>query len=162
SPEHCIAVNIDWHEKEEGREAALKLADQLAAKGFQFPQNQYDLAKYYKHVKAYDKALPLFENLSTREKTYQSQWVINDSLLQAGEIHIEKGENIAKGIKLIEAYKQVNNNPHDVHYFWSTWSLAKGYKAIGQHDNEHARVSEIQADDYTRDEAFAKEVKAAI
>ncbi|HEY7885012.1 MAG TPA: hypothetical protein VIC08_08715 [Cellvibrionaceae bacterium] len=117
---------------------------------------------YYRNVEAYHKALPLFEDLSAREKTYQHQWIINDSLLQAGKIYLKQGENIAKGIELIEAYKQVNNNPHDVHYFWSSWSLAKGYKASGQHDKYEALVSDIQAQDYARDKAFAKEFKRGI
>lgn len=162
SREHGIAVKIEWHEKEGEREAALKLADHLTENGIEFAQNQYDIGKYYRDVEAYDKALPLFEALSAREKTYPHQWIIHDSLLQAGEIYIKQGEDIAKGVALIEAYKQVNNNPHDVHYFWSTWSLAKGYKALGREDKYEALVSDIQSQEYSRDKAFAKEFEGAL
>lgn len=162
SPEYGDAVRIDWHEKEGAREAALKIADQLADKGFEYPQNQYDVAKYYKHVNAYGKARTLFADLSQREKTPRDQWVVNDSLLQLGEIDIAEGENIAKGVDWIEAYKKVNNNPYDVHYFWSSWSLAKGYKALGREDKYQALVSDIQSQDYSRDKAFAKAFEDAL
>ncbi len=163
SPEHGLAIKIAWHEIIEGdREAAIKLADQLSEEGIQFAQNQYDIAMYYRNVKAYDKALALFEDLSSHERTHQNQWIINDSLLQAGEIHIEIGENIARGIELIEAYKRANNNPYDVHYFWSTWSLAKGYKAIGEHDKYRALVDDILAQEYSRDREFSKVFEADI
>lgn len=162
SPEHGDAVRVDWREKEGEREAALTIADQLAGKGFEYPQNQYEIARYYKHVKDYAKARALFDDLSEREPTPESQWVITDSLLQLGEIHLAEGKDIPRSIALIEAYKEANSNPHDVHYFWSTWSLARAHKAAGQEAQYRALVKEIKAQDYGRDKAFAEVFEDAL
>lgn len=162
SPEHGNAVRIDWHEAEGQREAALTIADQLAEKGFEYPQNQYQIAKYYKHVKAYAKARALFDDLSQQQSTPENQWVINDSLLQLGEIYLAEGKDFSRSIALIEAYKEANTNPYDVHYFWSTWSLAKAYKAAGEEGRYQELVEDIQAEDYSRDKAFAKEFEDAL
>lgn len=156
SPEHAATVTIGWHEEDGERDAAMEIADQLVDKGFQFPKNQYEVARYYKDVNAYDKARPLFEDLSNREKTRDTQWIVNDSLLQLGEIHIAEDGDMMKAIELIEAYKRVNSNPHDAHYFWSTWRLAQAYKAIGQKEKYQALVDNIQSQEYSRDKSFAK------
>ena len=162
SPEEADIYSIQILEVEGDSQSALQLADELSKQGFQSAISQYKVAHYYRDKKHYDKALTLFEALSEMTATPDNQWQVNDSLLQLGEIYILKGNDVNKGIELIEQYKEVNNDPQDIHYFWSSWSLAKGYKAVGQQEKYEALVKKIKAEDYKQDSAFAKDFEANI
>ncbi|HOY22506.1 MAG TPA: hypothetical protein PK002_05095 [Cellvibrio sp.] len=162
SPEDADTYKVLSLEKEGRASDALALADKLAKNGFKSAENQYEVARYFKERKLYIKAKELFEPLLTWKETQKNKWFLNDSLLQLGEIFIAEGADINQGIKLIESYKKKNTNSHDVHYFWSTWSLAKGYKAIGQKDKYDVLVRNIKSEDYKKNSAFAKEFESNI
>lgn len=162
SPEDANIFKIQLLEKEEKTGDALRLADELSKKGFLSANNQYEVAHYYRDKKLYDKAKFLFEPLLTWQETPANRWYLNDSYLQLGEIYLAEGKNANKGVELIEKYKQKNNKPQDIHYFWSTWSLAKGYKAIGQQDKYETLVKQIKSENYKKNGAFAKEFEAYI
>lgn len=142
--------------------AALKLAEELTKKGFQSEQNQYEVAHFYREQKNYAQAKPLFENLILRPTTIKNQWYINDGLLQLGEILLIENKDLNRSIELLEKHKLKNFNPEDKHYFWSTWSLAKAYKAAGKKDKYDELVKKIKSEDYKNNSAFAKEFEAAI
>lgn len=161
SPEDANTYKIQLLEKEEKTADALGLADELSKKRFLSANNQYEVARYYRDKKLYDKAKLLFEPLLTWQETPANRWHLNDSYLQLGEIYLAEGKN-AKSIELIEKYKQKNNKPQDIHYFWSTWSLAKGYKAIGQLDKYETLVKQIKSENYKQNSPFAKEFEAYI
>jgi tetratricopeptide (TPR) repeat protein len=162
SPELADTYRVQLHEREGRAKDALVLADELSKKGFKSAENQYEIAKYYRDKKLYSKAKALFEPLLAWKKTQKNKWCINDSLLQLGEILIIEGTDIKQGITLIENYKKVNNNPSDVHYFWSTWSLAKGYKAIGEKNKYDELVKKIKSEDYKKNSDFVKEFESSI
>lgn len=162
SPEDADTYKVLSLEKEGRASDALALADKLAKNGFRSAENQYEVARYFKERKLYTKARELFEPLLTWKETQKNKWFLNDSLLQLGEIIIAEGADIHQGIQLIESYKKKNTNPHDVHYFWSTWSLAKGYKAIGQKDKYELLVREIKSEDYKKNSTFAQEFESNI
>jgi tetratricopeptide (TPR) repeat protein len=162
SPEDADTYTVQSLEKEGRASDALALADKLAKNGFRSAENQYEVARYFKERKLYIKARELFEPLLIWKETQKNKWFLNDSLLQLGEIFIAEGADINQGIKLIENYKKKNTNSHDVHYFWSTWSLAKGYKAIGQKDKYDVLVRNIKSEDYKKNSAFAKEFESNI
>jgi hypothetical protein len=65
--------------------------------------------------------------------------------------------DIPKAITLIEEYKSKNKNPNDHHYYWSSWSLAKAYKAAGNNNKYQEWVGKIQSENYQSNKAFAKE-----
>lgn len=162
SPEDADTCRLPLVEKEKGADSALALADELSKKGFKSAENQYQIAHYYKEKKLYTKAQPLFEPLLNWKETPKNKWFVNDSWLQLGEIYLTEGKDLAQGVKLIENYKKKNSNSHDVHYFWSTWSLAKGYKALGEKDKYDALVKSIKSEDYKQNKAFAKEFESSI
>ena len=64
--------------------------------------------------------------------------------------------------KNTEEYKQKNSNPHDQHYFWSSWSLAQAYKTNGNQDKYAQLVKHIQTQDYKKNPEFAKRFEAGI
>ena len=162
STEDADTIRLPLVEKEKGTDTALALADEMSKKGFKSAENQYQTAHYYKEKKLYAKAQPLFEPLLTWKETPKNKWFINDSWLQLGEIFLIEGKDPAQGVKLIESYKKKNSNPRDVHYFWSTWSLAKGYKVLGEKDKYDALVKNIKSEDYKKNKAFAKEFESSI
>lgn len=162
SPEDAGICKMPLVEKESGESKAIALADELSKKGFKSAENQYQIAHYYKQKKLYGKAKVLFEPLLTWEKTPKNKWFLNDSLLQLGELYLVDGNDPSQSIKLIERYKQNNSNPHDMHYFWSTWSLAKAYKSQGNNDKYEALVKSIKSENYKENSAFAKEFESAI
>lgn len=162
SPEDADTLRVPLLEKEKGVDSALTLADELSKKGFKYAENQYQIAHYYKEKKLYTKAQPLFEPLLTWKETPKNKWFINDSWLQLGEIFLTAGKDPSYGVKLIENYKKKNSNSRDIHYFWSTWSLAKGYKALGEKDKYDALVKSIKSEDYKQNKAFAKEFESSI
>lgn len=162
SPEDADVVRIQQLKEDGNPDKALKLADALSTEGFHSSKNQYEVALFYKDREAYDKAKPLFEQLLTSPVTVDSKWHITDAHLQLGEILLAKGADLEKSIELIETYKEKNNNPSDAHYFWSTWSLAKAYKASGDAQKYRELVQTIQSQDYEEDEYFAKEFEHAL
>ncbi len=162
SPEDADTFRIQLVEKEKGSASAIALADEISKKGFRSAENQYQVAHYYKEKKLYSKAQPLFEPLLTWKETQKNKWFIHDSWLQLGEIFLVDGKDLSQGVKLIENYKKKNSNPHDVHYFWSTWSLAKGYKALGDNEKYNALVKNIKSEDYKQNKEFAKEFESNI
>ena len=141
---------------------AVTLADELAKKNFQSERNQYEIAHFYRDKKQYTKAGVLFENLLSRPINDKNRWYVNDSLLQAGELVLIEGKDLKRSVELLEKYKQKNNNPNDIHYFWSSWSLAKAYKATGKQDKYQELVQKIKSENYKKDSAFTKEFEAAI
>lgn len=162
SPEDADTHRIQLFEKEEKEESALALADALSKREFKSAINQYEVAHYYKNKKLHDKARPLFESLLTWTVTPENRWYIIDSFLQIGEIYIDEGLEPGKGVELIEKYKEKNNNINDAHYFWSSWSLAKGYKMIGEKDKYEQLVNQIKSENYKKNQPFAKEFEKNI
>jgi len=162
SPEDADTLRVPLVEKGKGANSALAFADELSKKGFRSAENQYQIAHYYRDKKLYTKAQSLFEPLLSWKETSKNKWFLNDSWLQLGEIFLIEGKDPAQGVKLIEHYKKKNSNPHDVHYFWSTWSLAKGYKALGEKDKYDALVKNIKSEDYKQNKAFSKEFESSI
>jgi len=162
SPESANTYRVFLLEKEGKKDAAIALADELSQQEFQSARNHYELARFYREKQLYAKAKPLFESLLLRPATVQDKWYVNDSLLQAGEILLAQQQNIERSIALLEEYKSKNSNPHDQHYFWSTWSLAQAYKANGNKDKYLQLVNQIQAEDYKKNTDFAKRFDAGI
>jgi tetratricopeptide (TPR) repeat protein len=157
SPEDANVYKIYLLDKDGKEKNALALADELSQKGLKAAENQYAIAHYYKDKKLFAQSKALLEPLLTWKETPKNRWHINDSYLQLGEIFLAEGKDNNQGIRLIEEYKKKNNNPNDIHYFWSTWSLAKGYKALGQSAKYDELVKSIKSMDYKKDTAFAKE-----
>lgn len=162
SPEHANTYQVFWLDNNDAPETAMKLADELREKPFKSAQNQYELARFYRDKKLYAKAQPLFEALASQPATPHNKWYVNDSLLQLGEILLAEKQDIQRSIELMEQYKQKNSNPHDQHYFWSTWSLAQAYKANGNESQYALLVKQIQTEDYEKNAEFAKRFEAGI
>jgi tetratricopeptide (TPR) repeat protein len=162
SPEDANTYRVFLLEKEGETDAAMVLANKLSQQEFQSARNQYELARFYRDKKQLAQAKPLFESLRNKPATLQNKWYVNDSLLQLGEIVLAEQQDIVQSIKLIEEYKTKNTNPHDQHYFWSTWSLAQAYKANGNSDKYALLVTQIQAEDYEKNAEFAKRFEAGI
>lgn len=162
SPEDANTYHVFLLEKEGKTDAAMALADKLSQQEFQSVQNQYELARFYRDKTLYVKAQPLFESLLSWPATPHNKWYVNDSLLQLGEILLAQKQDIQRSIELMEQYKQKNSNPHDQHYFWSTWSLAQAYKANGNDDKYAFLVKQIQAEDYKKNADFAKRFETGI
>lgn len=162
SPEDTNVYKIYLLSKEGKVKEALALADELSQKEFKAAENQYTVALYYKEKKLFGKSKMLFEPLLTWKEAPKNRWHINDSYLQLGEVFLAEGKDTNEGIRLIEEYKKKNNDPNDVHYFWSTWSLAKGYKSIGQAPKYAELVKIIKSMHYKKNQAFAKEFDASI
>ena len=160
SPEHASVHKVGFLHQEGSEDAALSLANKLSQKSFESALNQYTIARYYKDNKRYETAKELFESLLEFKPTPRSRWYLNDSLLQLGETYLAEGEDPHKAVALIEEYMKRNNNPHDLHYFWAKWSLAKSYKAIGREDKHEELVRAIKSEDYEKDKFFAKEFEA--
>lgn len=161
APEDASTYKIYLLDKENKKADAQALADTLSQQGFKSAENQYAVAHYYKENKLFAQSKALFTPLLTWPETPQNKWHIQDSYLQLGEILLTEATDQTQGIKLIETYKMKNNNPDDIHYFWSTWSLAKGYKAIGQLTKYNDLVNSIKTMDYKKNTAFAKEFDSA-
>lgn len=161
SPEHATIYKINQLEQEGKSDAAIQLAEALSSKARLSVTNQYDLAHFYRNKKLFAQAKPHFEVVAAAPVTIKTKWHINDSLLQLGEIAIVEGD-FTKGIELIEKYQSKNQNPHDDHYFWASWSLAKAYKAIGNVEKYELLINQIKSQDYRKDKAFAKEFEANI
>jgi len=162
SPESANTYRVFLLEREGKKDAAIALADELSQQEFQSARNHYELARFYRDKQFYAKAKSLFESLLLRPATVQDKWYVNDSLLQAGEILLAQQQDIERSIALLEEYKSKNSNPHDQHYFWSTWSLAQAYKANGNKDKYLQLVNQIQAEDYKKNTDFAKRFDAGI
>ncbi len=162
SPEDANTYQVFLLDNKGEADAALKLADELSKKGFTSARNQYELAHFYRDKKRYTQAGPLFESLLSQPITPQNKWYINDSLLQLGEILLAENKDISRSIALMEQYKQNNNNPHDKHYLWSSWSLAQAYKLDGNKEKYALLVQQIQAEDYKKNADFAKRFEAGI
>ncbi|HEY0893254.1 MAG TPA: hypothetical protein VGE32_09370, partial [Cellvibrio sp.] len=131
SPEDANIYRVFLLEKEGKSDAAMALADKLSQQQFHSARNQYELARFYRDKKQLAHAMPLYESLRNKPATLENKWYVNDSLLQLGEILLAEKQDIQRSIELMEEYKQKNNNPHDQHYFWSSWSLAQAYRANG-------------------------------
>jgi tetratricopeptide (TPR) repeat protein len=162
SPEDANIYRVFLLEKEGKSDAAMALADKLSQQQFQSARNQYELARFYRDKKQLAHALPLYESLRNKPATLENKWYVNDSLLQLGEILLAQKQDIQRSIELMEEYKQKNNNPHDQHYFWSSWSLAQAYKANGNQDKYAQLVKHIQTEDYKKNPEFAKRFEAGI
>lgn len=162
SPEHANTYRVFLLDNEGETEAAIQLADELSKKEFQSAKSQYELARFYRDKTLYAKARPLFESLLTKPITAQNKWYVNDSLLQVGEILLSENRDITRSIALLTEYKAKNTNPHDQHYFWSSWSLAQAYKANGNQDKYAQLVKKIQSEDYEKNADFAKRFEAGI
>lgn len=162
SPEHAKTYKISMLESEGEHEEATRLANELASEVFVSAINQYDIARFFQLKKEHEIAKRLYEPLTNTTPSLDTHWHITDSLLQLGEVYISEGEAPKVGVNLIERYKEKNTNKHDMHYFWSTWILAIGYKAIGDMDKYHQLVDQIKSEDYKKDDYFAKEFEANI
>lgn len=162
SAEDANTYRVFLYEKEGDSAGAMALADKLSQQPFESARNQYELARFYRDKQLLAKAKPLFEALRNKPVTAENQWYVNDSLLQLGEIILAEKQDISQSIALIEEYKTKNTDPHDQHYFWSTWSLAKAYKAKGNTDKYLQLVQQIQAEDYAKNTEFAKRFEAGI
>jgi len=162
SPEDANTYRVFLLEKEGKADAAMALADKLSQQQFQSTRNQYELARFYRDKKQLAQAKPLFESLRNKPATLENKWYVNDSLLQLGEILLAEKQGIQRSIELMEEYKQKNSNPHDQHYFWSSWSLAQAYKANGNDDKYALLVKQIQTEDYKKNPEFAKRFEAGI
>lgn len=162
SPEDANIYRVFLLEKEGKSDAAMALANRLSQQQFQSARNQYELARFYRDKKQLAHAMPLYESLSNKPATLENKWYVNDSLLQLGEILLAEQQDIQRSIELMEEYKQKNNNPHDQHYFWSSWSLAQAYKANGNDDKYAQLVKHIQTEDYKKNPEFAKRFEAGI
>jgi tetratricopeptide (TPR) repeat protein len=162
SPEDANIYRVFLLEKEGKSDAAMALADKLSQQQFQSARNQYELARFYRDKKQLAHAMPLYESLRNKPTTLENKWYVNDSLLQLGEILLAEKQHIRRSIALMEEYKQKNNNPHDQHYFWSSWSLAQAYKANGNNDKYAQLVKQIQAEDYKKNPEFTKRFEAGI
>lgn len=162
SPEDANIYRVFLLDTNGDTEAALKLADELRKTEISSTRNQYELARFYRDKTLYGKAAPLFESVQSQPLSAQNKWYINDSLLQLGEILLAEKRDLLKSIELIERYKERNDNPHDKHYFWSTWSLAQAYKASGNLDRYNQLVKQIQSENYKKDVDFAKRFEAGI
>lgn len=155
-PEYAKTYQVSILEEDGKESEALGLANELASKQFTFAVNQYDIARFLKKQEKYEVAKKLFEPLTHMQPGIQNKWEVNDSLFQLGDILIDEGKEVEAGIELIERYKQRNSNKDDYHYFWSTWSLAKAYKSIGNMDKYNELVNQIKSEDYDKKEDFAK------
>jgi len=162
SPEDANTYRVFLLEKEGKSDAAMVLADKLSQQQFQSARNQYELARFYRDKKQLAHAKPLYESLRNKPATLENKWYVNDSLLQLGEILLAEKQDIQRSIELMEEYKQKNNNPHDQHYFWSSWSLAQAYKTSGNEDKYAQLVKQIQTEDYKKNPEFAKRFEAGI
>ncbi len=162
SPEDANIYRVFLLEKEGQSDAAMALADTLSQQQFQSARNQYELARFYRDKKQLAQALPLYESLRKTPVTMENTWYVNDSLLQLGEILLAEQRDIQRSIELMEEYKQKNSNPHDQHYFWSSWSLAQAYKTNGNQDKYAQLVKHIQTQDYKKNPEFAKRFEAGI
>ncbi|MGV8835192.1 tetratricopeptide repeat protein [Cellvibrio sp.] len=162
SPEDANIYRVFLLEKEGKSDAAMVLADKLSQQQFQSARNQYELARFYRDKKQLAHAMPLYESLRNKPATLENKWYVNDSLLQLGEILLAEKQDIRRSIELMEEYKQKNNNPHDQHYFWSSWSLAQAYKANGNNDKYAQLVKQIQTEDYKKNPEFTKRFEAGI
>lgn len=162
SPEDANTYRVFLLEKEGKSDAAIALADKLSQHQFQSARNQYELARFYRDKQQLAKARPLYESLRNKPATVESKWYVNDSLLQLGEILLTEKQDIQRSIQLMEEYKQKNNNPHDQHYLWSSWSLAQAYKANGNQEKYTLLVKQIQTEDYKKNPDFAKRFEAGI
>lgn len=160
SPEDADTCRIQLFLRQDNINAALELAETLSEKGFNSARNQYDVAHFYRNSERYDKAAALFEPLTVWPETPENKWHVTDSLLQLGEILLINNSNVSKSIELIEKYKEKNTNPRDVHYFWSTWSLAKAYRAAGNSEKYTILVKKIKSENYKENKPFAKRFKA--
>ena len=160
SPEDANTLKVNLLNTEGDSETALRLADKLKEDKFTSAKNQYEIARFYRDKKRYRDARSLFETMSMHSITIDSKWYIDDSLLQLGELLLLENTDIPKSIALLEEYKQKNRNPFDVHYFWSSWSLAKAYHAAGEPEKYKDLVAKIRSEDYKRDKPFAKEFEA--
>lgn len=159
SPEDASTYHVFQLDQSGKTHAAMALADDLVKQGVNSAKNQYQLARFYRDKKHYEKALSLFSSMGKFAETTKSRWYIQDSLLQQGEILMEDNRDVPQAIKLMEEYKQKNKNPGDIHYFWSTWSLAKAYRASGRQDIYDQLVNQIAAEDYKSNKEFAKQFK---
>lgn len=162
SPEDANTYRVFLLEKEGKSDAAMALADKLSQQQFQSARNQYELARFYRDKKQLAQAMPLYESLRNIPATVENTWYVNDSLLQLGEILLAKKQDIQRSIQLMEEYKQKNSNPHDQHYFWSSWSLAQAYKANGNTEKYALLVKKIQTEDYKKNPEFAKRFETGI
>ncbi|MDR7091257.1 tetratricopeptide repeat protein [Cellvibrio fibrivorans] len=162
SPEDANIYRVFLLEKEGKSDAAMALADKLSQQQFQSARNQYELARFYRDKNQLAHAMPLYESLRNKPATLENKWYVNDSLLQLGEILLAEKQDIRRSIELMEEYKQKNNNPHDQHYFWSSWSLAQAYKANGNEAKYALLVKQIQTEDYAKNPEFAKRFEAGI
>lgn len=162
SAEDANTYRVFLHEKEGDPASAMALADKLSQQPFASARNHYELARFYRDKQQLAKAKPLFEALRNQPVTAANQWYVNDSLLQLGEIILAEKQDVNASIALIEEYKRKNTDPQDQHYFWSTWSLAKSYKAKGDTEKYTQLVQQIQAEDYQTNAEFAKRFEAGI
>lgn len=160
APEDAHIIALHLLDKAGKNKEALSLADQLSQKGFTAAENQYAVALYYKDHKQIAQSKTLFNALLSWHVTPNNRWQIQDSYFQLGELILEEAIEPKMGIQLIETYKKLNDNPGDVHYFWSSWRLAKGYKSLGQSAKYDEWVRIIQAAPYKKNAAFAKEFNA--
>jgi hypothetical protein len=157
SPEHADTYKVHLLHREGKKDDALKLANTLAEKNFRSLENQYAIAMFYRDNERLTQAKPLFESLAASEYQYDNRWHVVDAALQAGEIYLKEGTDIPKSIAYIERYKSLNNNPRDIHYFWSSWSLAKAYFAAGDIEKFNTWVQQIKSENYAADKAFHKQ-----
>lgn len=157
SPEHADTYKVHLLHRDGKTDEALKLANSLAEKDFDSLENQYAVAKFFRDNERLHQAKPLFESLAARQHQYDNRWHVIDAALQTGEIYLKEGSEIRKSIDYLERYKTLNNNREDVHYFWSSWSLAKAYFAAGDVEKFNDWVKQIQSENYTTDKIFQRQ-----
>lgn len=157
SPEHADTYKVGLYHREGKNEEALRLANSRVEKGIHQIENQYAIAMYYRDTKNLSPAKLLFESLAASQYSYDNRWYVIDSALQAGEVYLQEGKNIDKSIEYIERYKAMNNNPQDVHYFWSSWSLAKAYFATGNTEKFNTLVNQIKSEKYKNNKDFQRQ-----
>ena len=82
--------------------------------------------------------------------------------MQLGELILIDGNEPDEALFQLKKYKSVNSNQNDKHYFWSSLSLAKAYKAVGDVEQYLATIALIKSEDYKRDSAFTDVFKKEI
>ncbi len=160
-PEMAEIYEINNLEKDKKHEEAIKRAQALKQQKNLLVSTQWSLAHYFKENKSYAEAVDILENLIkvlvTTQTTIDDRWYISDASLQLGEVFLATNKQLDRAVILVKDFQAKNDNPKDVHYLWSYWSLAKIYKASGQLDKYQSEVAHIKTLDYKQNRYFAKQ-----
>ena len=162
SPQYVDRFTLESYLQANAFKEAKALAAKMVKQGIEHVPNQYFVATAYRDMGMLGEAKTLFEDLTQKESTLDNHWFINDSFLQLGEAHLSEGKDIQAAIQWIQAYKARNTNPQDVHYYWSSWSLAKAYHAAGDSLSFRQTVAEIQSQNYKTNKEFKKRFESEL